>query len=106
MKLSRSSDEVKVAADALNIKQQELESQRREVHPLLLAKGISADNADGVIEAATRSSPRASFVLFGILHSFKAYNSSSFLLFFNFYWATPSSITSLDTFLPRACINF
>ncbi|CAL2263194.1 unnamed protein product [Prunus armeniaca] len=40
MQLSHDSDEVKAAADALNIKQQELENQRREMHALLLAKGI------------------------------------------------------------------
>ncbi|ONI29320.1 hypothetical protein PRUPE_1G193100 [Prunus persica] len=65
MKLSHGSSEVKAAADILNIKQQELDSQRREVHALLLAKGISADNDECVTEAIVRSSPRASFVLFG-----------------------------------------
>ncbi|CAL2229806.1 unnamed protein product [Prunus armeniaca] len=47
MKLSQGSDEVRVVADTLNI------------------KGISADNAECVTEAATRSSPKASSVLFG-----------------------------------------
>ncbi|PQQ18426.1 uncharacterized protein Pyn_23520 [Prunus yedoensis var. nudiflora] len=56
---------VKAIADALNIKQQELENQRWEMHALLLPKGISADNAECVTEAAARSSPRASSVLFG-----------------------------------------
>ncbi|CAL8136196.1 unnamed protein product [Prunus armeniaca] len=65
MQLSHDSDEVKAAADALNIKQQELENQRREMHALLLAKGISVDSAECVTEAAARLSPRASFVLFG-----------------------------------------
>ncbi|CAL2238387.1 unnamed protein product [Prunus armeniaca] len=50
---------------ALNIKQQELENQRREMHALLLAKGISVDSAECVTEAAARVSPGASFVLFG-----------------------------------------
>ncbi|CAL8121223.1 unnamed protein product [Prunus armeniaca] len=65
MQLSHDSDEVKAAADALNIKQQELENQRREMHALLLAKGISVDSAECVTEAAARLSPGASFVLFG-----------------------------------------
>ena len=64
MKSSRGSDEVTAAAIALNIKQQELEDQRREMHALLLAKGISADNAECVTEAAARSSSRASSILF------------------------------------------
>ncbi|CAL9005498.1 unnamed protein product [Prunus brigantina] len=64
MQLSRDSDEVKAAADALHIKQQELENQRQEMHVLLLAKGISADSAECVTEAAVRLSSRASFVLF------------------------------------------
>ncbi|XP_020412057.1 uncharacterized protein LOC109947070 [Prunus persica] len=57
MKLSHGSSEVKAAADTLNIKQQELDSQRREVHAFFLAKCVT--------ETTTRSSPRASFVLFG-----------------------------------------
>ncbi|CAL8175195.1 unnamed protein product [Prunus armeniaca] len=65
MQLSHDSDEVKAAADALNIKQQELENQRREMHALLLAKGISVDSVECVTEAAARLSPGASFVLFG-----------------------------------------
>ncbi|CAL8118411.1 unnamed protein product [Prunus armeniaca] len=65
MQLSHDSDEVKAAADALNIKQQELENQRREMHALLLAKGVSVDSAECVTEAAARLSPGASFVLFG-----------------------------------------
>lgn len=65
MQLLHDSDEVKAAANALNLKQRELENQRREVHALLLTKGISADNAECVIEAAARSSLRASVVLFG-----------------------------------------
>ncbi|CAL8152639.1 unnamed protein product [Prunus armeniaca] len=65
MQLLRDSDEVKAAADALNIKQQELENQCREMHALLLAKGISVDSAECVMEAAARLSPGASFVLFG-----------------------------------------
>ncbi|CAL8089771.1 unnamed protein product [Prunus armeniaca] len=65
MQLSHDFDEVKAAADALNIKQQELENQRREMHALLLAKGISVDSAECVTEAAARLSPWASFVLFG-----------------------------------------
>ncbi|CAL9024108.1 unnamed protein product [Prunus brigantina] len=64
MQLSHDSDEVKAAADALNIKQQELENQRWEMHALLLAKGISIDSAECVTEAAARLSPGASFVLF------------------------------------------
>ncbi|BBG95158.1 hypothetical protein Prudu_1120S000200, partial [Prunus dulcis] len=43
----------------------ELDKQRREVHALFFAKGISADNAECVTEATARSSPSASFVLFG-----------------------------------------
>ncbi|CAL2255269.1 unnamed protein product [Prunus armeniaca] len=65
MQLSHDSDEVKAAADALNIRQQELENQRREMHALLLAKGVSVDSAECVTEAAARLSPGASFVLFG-----------------------------------------
>ncbi|CAL2234053.1 unnamed protein product [Prunus armeniaca] len=65
MQLSHDSDEVKAAANALNIKQQELENQRREMHALLLAKGVSVDSAECVTEAAARLSPGASFVLFG-----------------------------------------
>ncbi|CAL2271819.1 unnamed protein product [Prunus armeniaca] len=65
MQSSHDSDEVKAVADALSIKQQELENQRREMHALLLAKGISVDSAECVMEAASRLSPRASFVLFG-----------------------------------------
>ncbi|CAL8089178.1 unnamed protein product [Prunus armeniaca] len=65
MQLSHDSNEVKAAADALNIKHQELENQRREMHALLLAKGISVDSAECVMEAAARLSPGASFVLFG-----------------------------------------
>ncbi|CAL9008802.1 unnamed protein product [Prunus brigantina] len=65
MQSSRDSDEVKAAADALHIKQQELEDQRREMHALLLAKGISADSAECVTEAAVRLSSGASFVFFG-----------------------------------------
>ncbi|ONI14540.1 hypothetical protein PRUPE_4G286200 [Prunus persica] len=57
MKLSHGSSEVKADADTLNIKQQELDSQRREVHAFSLAKCVT--------ETTTRSSPRASFVLFG-----------------------------------------
>ncbi|KAI5317902.1 hypothetical protein L3X38_037609 [Prunus dulcis] len=53
------------AVDTLIIKQQELDKQRREVHALFFAKGISADNAECVTEATARSSPSASFVLFG-----------------------------------------
>ncbi|CAL9030024.1 unnamed protein product [Prunus brigantina] len=64
MQLSRDSDEVKAAADTLHIKQQELENQRREMHALLLAKGISANSAECVTEAAVRLSSGASFVLF------------------------------------------
>ncbi|CAL2276553.1 unnamed protein product [Prunus armeniaca] len=51
MQLSHDSDEVKDAADGLNIKQ-ELENQHREMHALLLAKGISIDSAECVTEAA------------------------------------------------------
>ncbi|XP_034201219.1 uncharacterized protein LOC117638817 [Prunus dulcis] len=65
MKLSHGSSEVKAAVDTLIIKQQELDKQRREVHALFFAKGISADNAECVTEATARSSPSASFVLFG-----------------------------------------
>ncbi|CAL2277068.1 unnamed protein product [Prunus armeniaca] len=65
MQSSHDSDEVKAAADALNIKQQELENQRREMHALLLAKGISIDSVECVTEAAARLSPGASFVLLG-----------------------------------------
>ncbi|KAI5323462.1 hypothetical protein L3X38_032534 [Prunus dulcis] len=43
----------------------ELDKQRREVHALFFAKGISADNAECVTEATARSSPSAFFVLFG-----------------------------------------
>ncbi|CAL9029941.1 unnamed protein product [Prunus brigantina] len=64
MQSSHDSDEVKAAADALNLKQQELENQRREMHALLLAKGISVDSAECVTEAMARLSPGASFVFF------------------------------------------
>ncbi|KAI5317580.1 hypothetical protein L3X38_037287 [Prunus dulcis] len=65
MKSSLGFDEVKAAADTLNIKQGELEDQRRELHALLLTKGVSADSVECMAEAAARSSPRASSVLFG-----------------------------------------
>ncbi|CAL8089891.1 unnamed protein product [Prunus armeniaca] len=65
MKSSLGFDKVKPATDALNIKQRELEDQRRELHALLLTKGVSADSAECMAEATTRSSPRASLVLFG-----------------------------------------
>ncbi|CAL9022295.1 unnamed protein product [Prunus brigantina] len=65
MQSSHDSDEVKAAADALNLKQQELENQRREMHALFLAKGISADSAECATEAAVRLSSEASFVFFG-----------------------------------------
>ncbi|KAI5338176.1 hypothetical protein L3X38_017447 [Prunus dulcis] len=38
-------NEVKAAADTLNLKQRELEDQHRELHALLLAKGVSVDGA-------------------------------------------------------------
>ncbi|KAI5335098.1 hypothetical protein L3X38_025231 [Prunus dulcis] len=65
MALSHGPDEIRAAANSLNIKQRELEDKHRELHALLLAKGISADNAECMAEAVARSSPRASFVLFG-----------------------------------------
>ncbi|KAI5343559.1 hypothetical protein L3X38_011435 [Prunus dulcis] len=64
MALSHGPDEIRAAANSLNIKQRELEDKHRELHALLLAKGISADNAECVVEAAARASPRASSVLF------------------------------------------
>lgn len=65
MELSHAFDEVKATANTLNIEQWELEDKHRELHALLLAKGVSADSAECVGEAATKVSPRASFVLFG-----------------------------------------
>ncbi|CAL9012162.1 unnamed protein product, partial [Prunus brigantina] len=47
-------DEVKSAVDTLNLKQRELEDQRRKLHALLLAKGVSADSAECVAKATTR----------------------------------------------------
>ncbi|PQQ02712.1 uncharacterized protein Pyn_11376 [Prunus yedoensis var. nudiflora] len=49
-------DEVKVAAEALNFKQQELENQRWQLHALILTKGVSVDGAGCVAEAVARSS--------------------------------------------------
>ncbi|KAI5343318.1 hypothetical protein L3X38_011194 [Prunus dulcis] len=65
MKSSLRFDEVKAAADALNLKQRELEVQCRGLHDLLLAQGVSADSAECVVEAAARSFLGASSVLFG-----------------------------------------
>lgn len=65
MRSLTSFDEVKTAADVLHLKQWELEDKRRELPALLLAKGVSVDNAECVAEAAARSSLKASSVLFG-----------------------------------------
>ncbi|CAL2237136.1 unnamed protein product [Prunus armeniaca] len=64
MKSSLGSEEVKDATDTLNLKHRELEDQRRGLHALLLAQGVSADNAECVAEAAARSSLGASSILF------------------------------------------
>ncbi|CAL8091795.1 unnamed protein product [Prunus armeniaca] len=64
MKSNPGLDEIRVAAEALVFKQHELENQRRELHGLLSAQGVSPDSADCVIEAVTGSSHRASSVLF------------------------------------------
>ncbi|CAL2265916.1 unnamed protein product [Prunus armeniaca] len=64
MKSNPSPDEIRAAAEALVFKQRELENQRRELRGLLSAQGVSPDSADCVIEAVTRSSHRASSVLF------------------------------------------
>ncbi|CAL9020550.1 unnamed protein product [Prunus brigantina] len=58
------SDNVRAAAKALNLKKRELENQHGELHALLLAQGISSDSASCVMEAVTRSSHKASSVLF------------------------------------------
>ncbi|CAL2247099.1 unnamed protein product [Prunus armeniaca] len=47
-------DKVKAAVDALNIKQRDLEDQRKELHALLLTKGVSADSAECVAEVIAR----------------------------------------------------
>ncbi|CAL2230298.1 unnamed protein product [Prunus armeniaca] len=65
MKSSLGFDKVKPATNALTIKQRELEDQRRELHALLLTKGVFADSAECMAEATARSSPRVSLVLFG-----------------------------------------
>ncbi|PQM42010.1 hypothetical protein Pyn_17870 [Prunus yedoensis var. nudiflora] len=64
MELSSSPDEIRAAAEALSLKQRELENQHGELRALLLAQGVSADGADCVAEAKTRSSRKASAVLF------------------------------------------
>ncbi|KAL6286135.1 hypothetical protein ACE6H2_010525 [Prunus campanulata] len=48
------SDKIKAAADALNLKQRELEDHHREFQALLLARGVSVDSAECVAEAAAR----------------------------------------------------
>ncbi|CAL2229584.1 unnamed protein product [Prunus armeniaca] len=58
------SDNIRAAAKALNLKQRELENQHEELRALLLAQGISPDSAGCVMEAVTRSSQKASSVLF------------------------------------------
>ncbi|PQQ02678.1 uncharacterized protein Pyn_38292 [Prunus yedoensis var. nudiflora] len=58
-------DEIKAAADALNLKQRELEDHYCEFQTLLLARGVSIDSAECVAEAAARSSLKASSVFFG-----------------------------------------
>ncbi|CAL9000939.1 unnamed protein product [Prunus brigantina] len=65
MALSRGYDEIKAAANSLNIKQRELEDKHRELHALLIAKGVSADSAECVAETTTRVSPMASSIFFG-----------------------------------------
>ncbi|KAI5336921.1 hypothetical protein L3X38_016190 [Prunus dulcis] len=57
-------DETKAAADTLNLKQRELLTQHRELCALLLAHGVSTDGANYVAKGATRSSHKASSVLF------------------------------------------
>ncbi|KAL6279447.1 hypothetical protein ACE6H2_016328 [Prunus campanulata] len=64
MELSSSPDKIRAAAEALSLKQRELENQHGELHALLLAQGVSADGAGCVAEAITRSSCKASGVLF------------------------------------------
>ncbi|PQQ18157.1 hypothetical protein Pyn_34317 [Prunus yedoensis var. nudiflora] len=64
MELSSCPNEIRAAAEALSLKQRELENQHRELHALLLAQGVSADGASCVAEATTRSSCKASDVLF------------------------------------------
>lgn len=57
-------DGVKAAANTLNLKQRELEDQHRELHAIILAKEVSAYGVECVVEAAARSSHKASYVLF------------------------------------------
>lgn len=57
-------DEVKAAADTLNLKQRELEDHRCELHALLLAKIVSAYGFECVVEAVARSSHKASSIPF------------------------------------------
>ncbi|PQQ14512.1 hypothetical protein Pyn_26594 [Prunus yedoensis var. nudiflora] len=64
MESSSSLDEIRAAAKALSLKQRELENQHGERRALLLAQGVSANGADYVAEAVTRSSRKASAVLF------------------------------------------
>ncbi|CAL2230905.1 unnamed protein product [Prunus armeniaca] len=64
MKSNPDPDEIRVAAEALVFKQRELENQRRELRGLISAQGVSPDSVDCVTEAVTRSSHRASSVLF------------------------------------------
>ncbi|PQM42177.1 hypothetical protein Pyn_23290 [Prunus yedoensis var. nudiflora] len=64
MESSSSPDEIRAAVEALSLKQRELENQHGELRALLLSQGVSADGADCVAEAVTRSSRKASSVLF------------------------------------------
>lgn len=57
-------DEIRVVAEALSLKEHELENQHGELRALFLAQGVSADVACCVAEAATRSSHKASSILF------------------------------------------
>ncbi|PQM33572.1 hypothetical protein Pyn_21501 [Prunus yedoensis var. nudiflora] len=58
------SKDIRAAAEALNLKQRELEDQRRELRALLLAQGVSPDGACCVVEAVTRSSHKTSTIPF------------------------------------------
>ncbi|KAI5343522.1 hypothetical protein L3X38_011398 [Prunus dulcis] len=57
-------DEIKTSIDTLNLKQRELETQDRELRVLLLPQGVSTDGSNCVAEVVTRSSQKASSILF------------------------------------------
>ncbi|PQQ08221.1 hypothetical protein Pyn_40691 [Prunus yedoensis var. nudiflora] len=58
------SEDIRATAEALNLKQCELEDQHRELRALLLAQGVSPDGASCVVEAVTRSSHKTSIIPF------------------------------------------